>query len=283
MFGLDPTLMTMIFSAAVAACASAAYYLTKQGIPKLDLAQQDIQSIATGFMKGTLHTDDLTDIMQCMANPKETVESIEFAIQTLGKEGLEMQDVMISLQTLGITASKFIQAVRGCDSEVTNKEIEILTKMVDSFKEPKTLAYKIGTNIVVNGVDIYKEMQAAYTSYLGKDYETFGRDVGVSMTLIFIGASAAAKLDPEAAKVMESIAEGALYPDIHNVYDSNNNAQWIEYLHHIAKSEHAAETTVPNYNAHLINLVAQPARIDQQTYMSLINLMSQQQQVGYLY
>lgn len=97
LFGLDPTLMTMIFSAAVASLAAAAYYYTKEGIPKLALEQKDIQSIATGFMKGALHDDDLDNIMQCMANPKEVVDSIENAISTFGKKDMQMTDVIMSL------------------------------------------------------------------------------------------------------------------------------------------------------------------------------------------
>ena len=42
LFGLDPTLMTLIFSTAVASLAAAAYYYTREGIPKLELEQKDI-------------------------------------------------------------------------------------------------------------------------------------------------------------------------------------------------------------------------------------------------
>jgi hypothetical protein len=55
--------MTMIFSVAAAGLASAAYYWTRKGIPQLSLDQADLQSIAKGFMKGTLHDDDLDNIM----------------------------------------------------------------------------------------------------------------------------------------------------------------------------------------------------------------------------
>lgn len=100
--------------------------------------------------------------------------------------------------------------------------------MVDKFKDPKTFAYEVGANIVVNGVDIYREMQAAYTNYLAKQYESFGRDVGVAITLVFIGASDAAKLNPGAAKVMESMASMELYPSITGqVYGDTDNKKWI--------------------------------------------------------
>merc|ERR1719224_359718 len=106
------------------------------------------------------------------------------------------------------------------------------------------MAYEMGANIVINGVDIYREMSAAYTSYLAKDFESFGRDIGVSLALIFIGASDAAKMNPGAAKVMESMAEMELYPQItDSMYKSEDNTQWHEYLGRIADED---ESHLPN-------------------------------------
>lgn len=46
-------------------------------------------------------------------------------------------------------------------------------------------------------MDIYRELSAAYTNYLGEQYEEFGRDIGVSLALIFIGSNSGANLDPK--------------------------------------------------------------------------------------
>lgn len=165
-------------------------------------------------MKGALHDDDLDNIMNCMANPKEVVESIERAVATFGKKDMDMSDVIMSLSTLGTSFHTMIDAIKTCDNEVTQREVKILMKMLENFKNPKDLAYKIGTNIIVNGVDIYNEMSAAYTNYMGKEYENFGKDLGISLSLVFIGASNAAKLQPGAAKVMQSMAEMQLYPEL---------------------------------------------------------------------
>lgn len=284
LFGLDPTLMTMIFSAAVAGLASAAYWYTKRGIPQLGLEQQDLQAIAKGFMKGTLHDDDLDNIMQCMADPEEVVTSIERGLSQFAKKDMELQDVITGLTRLGVSFQKLVAAIKQCDNEVTAKEVKILMKMLESFKDPKELAYTIGSNIVVNGVDIYREMSAAYTNYLGKEYEAFGKDIGISMTLVFIGASNAARINPGAAKVMESMAELNLYPTLtKQVYDDEDNSAYVRFLASIADSEDPT-SPVPNYNMQLVNLAnLQPVRLDQQTYTSLINLMGQQQQNAYLY
>jgi len=103
MFGLDHTTMTFIFSAAMAAMASTAYYLTRQGVPQLNLKQEDLQAIAKGVMKGTLHTEHLENILGCVHDPADIIAALEGSVQLLGKEDLQMMDIMSSVTTLGAT------------------------------------------------------------------------------------------------------------------------------------------------------------------------------------
>lgn len=283
-FGLDSTLMTYVFGAAMSAMAVAAYYMTKKGAPSLGLSQADLQHVAKGIIKGTLHDDDLDNILQCISDPKQIVDDFEFAIANFSKKDMEMTDVMASLTKIGMSVKKLADAAKECDNEITKRELQILQKMIGKFQDPKTFAYEMGTNIVINGVDIYREMSAAYTNYLAKEYESFGRDIGVSLALIFIGASDAAKMNPGAAKVMESMAGMELYPQItDSMYKSEDNTQWLEYLGRIADED---EPHLPNYNVMLANLAQNPQPavvLDADSYMQLINLMSKQNQNGYLY
>lgn len=282
-FGLDSTLMTYVFGAAMSAMAVAGYYMTRKGAPSLGLAQADLQAVAKGIIKGTLHDDDLNNILQCVADPKQVVDDFEFAIANFSKKDMEMTDVMASLTKIGMSVKKLAEAAKECDNEMTKRELEILQKMVGKFADPKTFAYEMGANIVVNGVDIYREMSAAYTSYLAKDYESFGRDIGVSLALIFIGASDAAKANPGAAKVMESMASMELHPSLtDDMYKSADNTKWLEYLAQIA----AEDEPVPNYNIMLANMAYNPQpvlAVDVNQYVQLLNLMSKQNQNGYLY
>lgn len=282
-FGLDQTLMTYVFGAAMSAMAVASYYMTKKGAPSLGLTQDDLQSVAKGIIKGTLHDNDLDNIMQCISDPKQVVDDFEFAISNFSKKDMEMTDVMASLTKIGMSVKKLSDAAKECDNEMTKRELEILQKMVGRFSDPKTFAYEMGTNIVINGVDIYREMSAAYTNYLGKDYESFGRDIGVSLALIFIGASDAAKANPGAAKVMESMAQMETFPSITDSYNNKDNTKWLQYLGSIADEDEP----LANYNVMLANMAYnghQPTMVmDKNQYVQLINMMSKQNQNGYLY
>jgi len=50
----------------------------------------------------------------------------------------------------------------------------------------------------INGVEIYEELSAAFVNYHGRDYEAFGRDVGVLLAHVYIGANDVALLSPRA-------------------------------------------------------------------------------------
>lgn len=82
-------------------------------------------------MKGALHTDDLDNIMSCMANPKEIVDSIETAVASFGKENMDMQDVMMALTNLGMSMHHLVDAIKKCDNEVTARELKIMMKMIE--------------------------------------------------------------------------------------------------------------------------------------------------------
>jgi len=136
MFGLDHTTMTFIFSAVLAAATSTAYYMTRQGIPSLNLKNEDLQKIAKGVMKGTLHTEHLENILGCVHDPEDIVKALEGSVQLLGKEDLQMMDIMSSVTTLGNTFNKIAQSAKNCDNDITKREFDILAKMTDNFKNP---------------------------------------------------------------------------------------------------------------------------------------------------
>ena len=70
---------------------------------------------------------------------------------------------------------------------------------------------------------------------MGAEYEAFGNDVGVALALVFIGSNSRANLDPKSQQVMMSYAEGQLYPTLtQNIYDSNDNTAYVNFLEYIA-------------------------------------------------
>ena len=89
---------------------------------------------------------------------------------------------------------------------------------------------------MLNGVEIYHEMSAAYTNYNVGEYEGFGRDVGVALALIFIGACN--EDECEAPKqAMKSMIQEQLYP----TGKGDDNSAYVAYLSQILADREEAE------------------------------------------
>lgn len=60
--------------------------------------------------------------------------------------------------------------------------------MAEVFAHPLSLIYHVGKNLVLNGVDIFKNIAQALISYGAKDYYSFGKYVGQAMDSVFLKA-----------------------------------------------------------------------------------------------
>lgn len=107
--------------------------------------------------------------------------------------------------------------------------------MLESFVHPKSLKFKSGQSIVINGVNIYNEMRAAFTNYIGKQYKQFGKDVGVALALTYIGANDVAKLNPDYTQEIMIDASQSVVPLFDKqVYDAEDNLAYVNYLDYIS-------------------------------------------------
>lgn len=269
LMGLDPQTLTYLgYSLAALATMGAGWWLSKDGSQSLDLTDKDIQLIARGAMKGALHTAELDNIMSCIHNPTAFIKDVEKAVKTFNNE--DMAAAQAGLAELGLSFAVLVKGVKDCDSETTERELEIFNAMLKNFEDPKSLAIRAGKNIIVNGMDVYKEMSAAYTNYRAGDFEGFGRDVGVALALIFIGAdSSASNIDPNARKAAMHLVEAELYPTGMN---GDNKEAYVNFLDAIL-TERELAMQVPD------DLVAAaPATeeifYDAEEYLALLNLMS---------
>jgi len=58
--------------------------------------------------------------------------------------------------------------------------------MVQAFEHPLSLIFKIGKNLIVNGVDIFKKIFSAVAYYKQADYFNFGKMLGEALTEVVL-------------------------------------------------------------------------------------------------
>lgn len=86
-----------------------------------------------------------------------------------------------------------------------------LEKMASIFSSPTAFAYHVGKDLMINGVDIFHEIEDAIQQYADKNWEKFGEDVGEAAAKTILGAESALQLgaSPEAVKLAQ-IEQGLL-------------------------------------------------------------------------
>ena len=240
------TLRQVGIAAASVATLAFTYFTSKNGgqVPALNLSQEEMQLIAQGAIMGALHTDNIDNIMYCAMNPTNQLDAIkddlELAVGAFSKENVGISDIVNGVQGLGRSFEKLGGAVKECDQKLHNsREMEIFLEMTEKFTKTSAgdLVFEIGNNMYVHGVDIYRELSAAYTNYYAKEYEMFGRDIGSALALSFIGPAGSAKLSNEDAAALKSMAEAQLYPTLSaGIYNDDDNKKWIEYLDYLSLS-----------------------------------------------
>ena len=72
---------------------------------------------------------------------------------------------------------------------------EKLLDMVEIFSSPESFAYHVGKDLLVNGVDILHEIEAAVTDYESKNWSAFGENVGEATAKVILGAESQAQLE----------------------------------------------------------------------------------------
>lgn len=233
-------------------------------------------------MQGALQNDDIDHFLQCVDDPKKTLAKIEASVEDFQKN--DMAGVTSGLFKIGDAVSELVSGIQKCDEDISAREFAIFGEMAEAFKHPKALAQTAGKNIIVNGVEIYKEMSAAYTNYNAKEFEGFGRDVGVSLALVFIGAGDSTVTEGARKAAMQQI-DLQLYP---TQYGGDSREIYIDLLDAIyterklAKAVNADDGIIAHQQGRNPTVWEDDIFYDAEEFMQLQNLMSKRN-VDYLY
>merc|ERR1711912_25023 len=248
--GLDLSSITSLGSVAMASMFALAvsYFTTKNGVKvgsNVDLTQADIAAIATGALKGTLHVDNIDTITTCVAGESQNIEPLKNelvkAIPNLVKENPNVLDILSAVTGLGKAFKDLGELAGKCESDLKDsRELQLFKAMTDNFKNAtkKDIAIQTGKNLVVSGVDIYRELSAAYTNYFAAEYEQFGIDVGSALALVFIGPSGVNKLvTPEEGHNLKAMIDVYTYPTISlDILNDEDNSEYLAYLFYLEDS-----------------------------------------------
>ena len=164
-----------------------------------------LEQIVGGVLKGALHAEGFDDINSCIADAETVFNDAEVAVQDFKAGGAT--NVIKGLQEVGQILQAVQSGMKDCSS--IKADWNKLESMVKAFSNPTSFAYHVGKDLIVNGKNIYSEINTSITDYQQEKWGEFGYQVGEAAAQVILG-EAPVKLgpNPNAIKVA-TILKGA--------------------------------------------------------------------------
>lgn len=145
-----------------------------------------LENIVAGILQGALDAEGFDDINSCIQDNEVVFQDAEeayldFTSKDFKKitEGVKkVADLLTHVKT-GMSDCSHLKA-----------DWEKLEKMSDIFSSPKSFAYHVGKDLLVNGKDIFGEIKEALGAYKKQDWKKFGVDIGTAAAKTILGEEA---------------------------------------------------------------------------------------------
>jgi len=126
----------------------------------------------------------LSLVASCVEDSLDFAQEMETAV---GKfETQKDEEILAGLEIVSVAVTHTLpKAIRECGA--TYSQVATILKALSAFASPETFAYHAGHDLLINGVDIFKAINAGIGSWKGQKYEDFGRSIGTALSLIILG------------------------------------------------------------------------------------------------
>ena len=118
---------------------------------------KDAGLILEGVFIGALKAEGLDDITHCFTDVEQFGEDVYDAIKDFKQGGFN--GIKNGIEHVGQALIDVSKGFTDCSSIA--KDITKIEAMAEIFASPYTFAWHIGKDLVVNGVDIYRDINAA--------------------------------------------------------------------------------------------------------------------------
>eukprot|EP00357_Protocruzia_adherens_P000288 CAMPEP_0114981338 /NCGR_PEP_ID=MMETSP0216-20121206/5488_1 /TAXON_ID=223996 /ORGANISM="Protocruzia adherens, Strain Boccale" /LENGTH=1455 /DNA_ID=CAMNT_0002342997 /DNA_START=218 /DNA_END=4585 /DNA_ORIENTATION=+ len=204
----------------------------------LSQATSEGLQIVEGLLEGALNGLSLSDIISCFNDAKNVITESVSAVELFSKGGAS--DVEQALKEIAQAFSEVPSAISTCTTAY--KDAETLVNMIEGFASPLSFAYKVGKSLIVNGVEIYHDIDTAVSDFHAGNYKQFGYEIGVALGTVVNGAnvvqttnlevSTISKLE-EVSQIVDGLLSGALQTDkltdvVDCIHDGDSLLQGIE-------------------------------------------------------
>jgi hypothetical protein len=132
---------------------------------------------------GAIEAEGLDNIDHCITGASPIIADVKVAITDF--EEKSAAGALAGLKELGKAVTLMKSEIQYCEG--VKGDWEKLVKMVEVFNNPASFVYHVGKDLIVNGRQIYHDVDDSITQYHNKSYESFGQDIGDALAKLLIG------------------------------------------------------------------------------------------------
>jgi len=144
-------------------------------------AAKEAGEIAAGVVEGFIGAPD---VKACIQKTVTTVDNVDKAIQDLEKK--DAASVLKGLKLLAVGLKELPADMKAC--KAVESDVEEIINAFKAIASPKSFAFHVGKDLVVNGRDIYHEIYTAVGDYKTQKWLDFGVQIGTALHKLIIGA-----------------------------------------------------------------------------------------------
>ena len=158
--------------------------LGKQEIEALEAANLQIAfDISYGVLLGAVRAEGLDNMDTCFSGPPQIIDTADQAIKDFRAGGVD--NIVHGLKQLAVLTTQMRQELQACKGvEADWKKLE---EMAAVMSNPTSFAYHVGKDLLLNGHDIYNDIDAGIAEYGDQQWKPFGESVGNALAKLIIG------------------------------------------------------------------------------------------------
>lgn len=145
-------------------------------------SSKDLVAIIQGLSEGF----GLTLEEECISASEDGLEKLSKAIELMEKK--TTIDMMEAMRLVAEAFEKdWPEAAKACSS--TKDEFNKILAALEILEHPKKFAYHVGHDLMINGVDIYKNVNDSIGHWKATEYHDFGFSLGTAMSELIVGTT----------------------------------------------------------------------------------------------
>jgi hypothetical protein len=142
----------------------------------------DMFKVVEGILMGAIDLS-IPSAETCISDVDTLTSEVEEAITDFKK--MSFSGVKAGINMIGTIAGEVEGDIADC--KVSAEDAKKLAEMADNFKTPWSFIFHMGKNILLNGVDIYNEIEMSLDYYDQGDYYNFGYQIGEALEEVLVG------------------------------------------------------------------------------------------------